>query len=121
MLERVTRSLSPIRHYFDGEIIDGVPAQLRGITGGVVEGSTREDVEELWGDQGHWLIAEDSEEDDDEEASGSGTEYDDDDDEEEDEEEDDDSDEEIEGDQGFGDGNDEEDGGTLDLQLIGHR
>ncbi|KAF2416398.1 hypothetical protein EJ08DRAFT_666706 [Tothia fuscella] len=105
MLARVSRGLSPIRHYFDGEIIDAVPIRFRGGNAG--------EAERDWVDDGEWWV--DSEEDDssdgsegsDDSEDGSGS-----------EEDDDDTDEEEivhEGD------DDDGDGGELELSLFGHR
>jgi hypothetical protein len=103
MLARVSRGLSPIRHYFDGEIIDAVPTRFRsGLPG-------EEEVE--WVNEGEWWVdsedGEASSEDESERDSGS-----------EDGSEEDDSDDDIahEGDDDEGDGE-----GEIELSLFGHR
>jgi phage FluMu protein Com len=62
MLARVSRGLSPIRHYFDGEIIDAVPARFTGR-------DVMRDAEDGWANEGDWFVSSDEEEDDDDEDS----------------------------------------------------
>jgi phage FluMu protein Com len=96
MLARVSRGLSPIRHYFDGEIIDAIPSQFSGrdVLG---------EAETEWVDEGDWFedSEEGSEEEGDSDEEGSGSE---------------------ESDDGEGDDGGEEGGGErLNLNLLGHR
>jgi phage FluMu protein Com len=101
MLARVSRGLTPIRHYFDGEIIDAVPSRFSGR-------DVLAEAEGSWTDEGDWFVS--SDEDDDDEYDS------------EDYEDEDGSEEEsdAEGDAGE-EGEDEGGGERLDLNLLGHR
>jgi hypothetical protein len=114
MWDRVGRSLSPIRHYFDDQIADGVPRQFF-LPEGVRTSLEGEDGR-VWRVDEDWLIEESSEEDSDEEEDDS---------EEEDYEDSDDSDEEMTdiGLDDDDDDDDEQDQGSdrLDIELTGHR
>ncbi len=104
MLARMSRSLSPLRHYFEAEGEEGEGVRL-GLRGGP---ATEAEIEELgfWSD-GSGPRSEpgsDDDEDDDDDGEEEGSESD----EDEEEEDDDDSD-------------DDSDGSLLNLTLIGHR
>ena len=108
VLDRVNRGLSPIRHYFDDQIADGVPRQFRMLPDGSVRTSIEGEGEAAWRRDEHWMVESSDEEEDDEDEEDTEGEYD----------EDEDSDEEMI------DVDDEEDEAADDrlrIELTGHR
>ena len=110
MLERVNRSLSPIRHYFDSD--DALNNQTRprsvGQDASPTSATTGDEELGFWARNRHWFMSSEGEEDYSDDDSTDG--------------ENDEEDDGVES--GIGDDDDDDDSsedGELDLRLIGHR
>ena len=102
VMDRVGRSLSPIRHYFDDQIAEGVPRQFRMFPDGSVRTSVEGENGGAWRGSEEWMVGSSDEEDDEEDTEG---------------EDDEDSDEEMVD----VDVEDEEEDDDNGFELTGHR
>jgi phage FluMu protein Com len=112
VMERVGRGLSPIRHYFDDQIVEGVPRQFRRDSRGQVAEDA--EVEGSWKGNESWMVGSSDDEEE-------GEEYESEEDEEDEEDGEGDSDEEMADVAGLMEEEDEDEGGGFKIELTGHR